>query len=289
MTKDFRIWALRIAWIALPFTAGDIFDNALSLTSRSVQITATVGLWFCWAVGLLLSLIPLASLLTPFRVLAAMKVVVIIWGAIEASASPLGIIALSISGIIVALSLTPQVGFWYINGSSYGDEVRLPLRPPGAMLLGPSLIAWAGIATTLIGTPILLADKQWIAGSLIGGFGGICSYVSFRSLHVLAQRWLVFVPAGVVIHDPLILADPFLVKRKGIRSLRLALSGSTSKDLTMGSLGHAIEVELAEASEIALQSRPDVKSEFLTVSSFTVSPSLASVALLEAESRSIPN
>lgn len=96
MTKDFRIWALRLAWIALPFTAGDVFDNALSLTSRSVQITATVGLWFCWAVGLLLSLIPLASLLTPFRVLAAMKVVVIIWGAIEASASPLGIIALSI-------------------------------------------------------------------------------------------------------------------------------------------------------------------------------------------------
>ena len=264
-----------------------MFDNALSLTSSSVQITAAIGLWFYWAVGLLLSLIPLASLLTPFRVLAAMKVVVIIWGAIEATASPLGIITLCISGIILALSLTPQLGFWYVNGSSYGNEIRIPLRPPGAMLLGPIFLAWAGIATTLISTPVLLADKQWLAGSLITGLGGICSFVAFRALYGLAQRWLVFVPAGVVIHDPLILADPFLVKRGGIRSIRLALSRSRARDLTMASLGHAIEVELLEPAEIVLQTRPSIESEVVTISSFTVSASLTSVVLSEAKKRSI--
>tara|TARA_B100000686_G_scaffold350465_1_gene446495 strand:- start:374 stop:1243 length:870 start_codon:yes stop_codon:yes gene_type:complete len=289
VTKDFRIWALRLAWVALPFTAGDVFDNALSLTSRSVQITAATGLWFYWALGLVLSLIPLASLLTPFRVLAAMNVVVIIWGSIEAPVSPYGVVALSLCGIIFAVSLTPQVGFWFINGSSYGNEIRIPLKPPGAMLLGPIPIAWAGIALTLISTPILMADSQWLAGFLIAGLGGICSFVAYRSLDSLAKRWLVFVPAGVVIHDPLILVDPFLVKRGGVRSIRLALSGSSAKDLSMASLGHAIEIELIEPAELAIQVRPNSEAEILTISSFSVSASLASVVLSEAKIRSIPS
>ena len=80
MTKDYRIWALRVAWLALPFTGGNMFDNALSASTRSVQITAIIGLWSLWALGLLMSLVPLSSLLTPFRVLAAMNVVIVIWG-----------------------------------------------------------------------------------------------------------------------------------------------------------------------------------------------------------------
>ena len=288
MTKDYRIWALRMAWLALPFTAGDMFDNALNLSSRSVQITATIGLWFYWALGLLLSLVPLSSLLTPFRVLAAMNVVIIIWGALEAPASLLGIVTLCLGGIAFVLSITPQVGFWFVNGSSYGNEVRIPLKPPGAILLGPIPMAWAGIAITFISSPLLFSNSQWLAGVLVAGLGGICSFVAFRSLHALAQRWLVFVPAGIVIHDPLLLADPFLVKKGGIRSIRLALVGSNAEDLTMASLGHAVEVELNEEAEIAVRRKPNSESEMLTVSSFVISTSLASIVFSEAQGRSIP-
>lgn len=288
MRKDYRIWALRIAWLSLPFTAGDVFDDALALASRSVQITAAVGLWFFWALGLVLSLIPLASLLTPIRVLTPMALVVVVWGGFEAGASPMVIVATCISLAILALSLTPHVGFWYINGSSYGDEVRVPLRPPGLILLGPIPIAWAGIGITLLSAPMLLADKQWVAGTLIVGIGGICSIIAFRSLHSLTQRWLVFVPAGIVIHDPLMLADPFLVKRGGIRSIGLALSGSTGKDLSMSSLGLAVEIHLTEPAEIAIQIRPKMASELSMVTSFIVSASRPSVVLAEARRRSIP-
>jgi len=288
VTKDYRIWALRVAWLALPFTAENMFDNALSASTRSVQITATIGLWFLWALGLLMSLVPLSSLLTPFRVLAAMNVVIVIWGAIESPASLLGIVTLCLSGCFFVLAFTPQVGFWHVNGSSYGDEVRIPLKPPGAMLLGPIPISSSGIVVTLISTPVLLADKQWLAGCLIAGFGGVCSFVAFRSLHALTQRWLVFVPAGVVIHDPLLLGDPFLVKRNGIRSIHLALVGSDAEDLTMSSLGHAIEVELHQEAEIAVRKGPKAEPILLNVISFTVSASLLSSVFSEAQRRSIP-
>lgn len=264
-----------------------MFDNALSASTRSVQITAIIGLWSLWALGLLMSLVPLSSLLTPFRVLAAMNVVIAIWGAIESPSSLLGIVTLCLSGSFFVLALTPQVGFWHVNGSSYGNEVRIPLKPPGVMLLGPIPIAASGIVVTLVSSPILLADKQWLAGSLIAGFGGICSFVAFRSLHVLTQRWLVFVPAGVVVHDPLLLSDPFLVKRNGIKSIHLALVGSDAEDLTMSSLGHAIEVELNQEAEIAVRKGPKAESVILNVSSFTVSASLLSGVFSEAQRRSI--
>ena len=155
------------------------------------------------------------------------------------------------------------------------------------MRLGPIPISSSGIVVTLISTPIRRAAKQWLAGCLIAGFGGICSFVAFRSLHALTQRWLVFVPAGVVVHDPLLLSDPFLVKRNGIRSIHLALVGSGAEDLTMSSLGHAIEVELNQEAEIAVRKGPKAESAILNVSSFTVSASLLSSVFSEAQRRSI--
>ncbi|MBJ69176.1 MAG: hypothetical protein CL463_04660 [Acidimicrobiaceae bacterium] len=96
-----------------------------------------------------------------------------------------------------------------------------------------------------------------------------------------------FVPAGVVVHDPLLLSDPFLVKRNGIRSIHLALVGSNAEDLTMSSLGHSIEVELNQEAEIAVRKGSKAESTILNVSSFTVSASLLSSVFSEAQRRAI--
>ena len=55
-----------------------------------------------------------------------------------------------------------------------------------------------------------------------------------------------FVPAGVVLHDPLSLADPVLFPRNVIESLQAAPADSDSLDLTQGALGLAVELVLIE-------------------------------------------
>jgi hypothetical protein len=39
--------------------------------------------------------------------------------------------------LAAVISLSAPVGDRMVNGSSYGDERRMPLRPPGVLLLGP--------------------------------------------------------------------------------------------------------------------------------------------------------
>ena len=67
----------------------------------------------------------------------------------------------------------------------------------------------------------------------------------------------------------------------------MALVGSGAEDLTMSSLGHAIEVELNQEAEIAVRKGPKAESAILNVSSFTVSASLLSSVFSEAQRRSI--
>ena len=63
--------------------------------------------------------------------------------------------------------------------------------------------------------------------------------------HRLALRWFVFVPAGVVVRDPLVLTDTAMFRRPDVQSLGLALADTTAADLTARALGPAVEVDLA--------------------------------------------
>ena len=74
-----------------------------------------------------------------------------------------------------------------------------------------------------------------------------------RALHGLARRWVVFVPAGLVLHDPHALVEPVLFPRRSIRRLGPAPAdaGAGRRDLTQGALGLALELELAEPVAIS--------------------------------------
>ncbi len=89
----------------------------------------------------------------------------------------------------------------FVDGSSYGSEQRFGLRTPLFLVIGPVPLAWLVTVVGLAG-PLLLAAQQWLAGAALTVFGiGVARY-STRSLHALARRWVVFVPVGVVLHDP---------------------------------------------------------------------------------------
>jgi hypothetical protein len=74
-----------------------------------------------------------------------------------------------------------------------------------------------------------------------------------RSIHGLSRRWVVLVPAGLVIVDPLTLPDPVLFTRDTIRSLRAVDArepdGPDTLDLRLGAISGAVALTLARPTE----------------------------------------
>src|SRR5690606_42064115 len=98
----------------------------------------------------------------------------------------------------------------------------------------------AGVGGTCTG-PLLLADRRWVLGGVALAAVLPLAWWGVRSLHTLARRWLVFVPAGMVIHDPLALVDPILLRRGSVRSFGPAPADTDAVDLTAGAAGLALE------------------------------------------------
>ena len=94
-------------------------------------------------------------------------------------------------------------------------------------------------------------------------------------------------PAGVVLHDNMVLADPFLIRKSMIKGIGPALASTDGLDLTMSSIGMSLEVELYEPANLSLQMNPLAPLEVHEVTSFLVSPSMLSVTLEMASARSI--
>ncbi len=287
MRDDWWPWLLRLLWLVLPFAAGPALGDALADTGRAVQLTATIGLWIVWGAGLVFTLVPHAATLTPMRIVAPGSLAVAAIAALDHGAGGSTIASLAATAAVAAVSLAPQIGAWYVNGSSYGDERRMPLRAPGALLLGPIEAAWAVIVATAVAGPLLLGSRHWIAGALTVAIGGVGSILAARALHRLARRWLVFVPAGVVIHDLLSMAEPVLVKRAAIERFGPALSGTDAADLTMVALGLALELRLSTTVQVALRPQPDATPEAVEVSALMFSVSRPGSVLDEAERRRI--
>src|SRR3546814_13032961 len=90
----------------------------------------------------------------------------------------------------------------FADGSSAGTGRRLQRRVPGPLLLGPLPLTWAlGVVGPVAG-PLLLAAEQWALGAAVLLVGAVPARLAVRALHGLARRWVVFVPAGMVLADP---------------------------------------------------------------------------------------
>jgi hypothetical protein len=79
------------------------------------------------------------------------------------------------------------------------------------------------------------------------------AYLLLKSIHNLSRRWVVFVPAGMVLHDPVVLFDPMLFRRQDITAFRVATPADTgSYDLSQRAPGLGIQMELDEPTTVTL-------------------------------------
>ncbi|MDP1807217.1 MAG: hypothetical protein Q8K72_18720 [Acidimicrobiales bacterium] len=243
-------WLVRGLWAGLPFTTGPALAAALDSASRPVQLVASTLLWLGWAVGMVATFAPHPLALTALRVVAPAAVVAAVAAAIAGEPSAL---AVAWAGVACAWAFAPAIGAMCVNGPAYPNERRFLLRPPGPLLAGPLPLAWALSVAGIAAGPLLLAAKQWVLGGVVLLVGWPLAALLLKSIHNLARRWAVFVPAGMVLHDPVVLFDPTLFSRQAITAFRPATPADTgSYDLSQRAPGLAIQVELAEMTTITL-------------------------------------
>jgi hypothetical protein len=277
--RSWTVWPLRVAWLLLPLTTGPVLADALAEHSEPVALVAAVLLWAGWAIGLLTLMVRRPSSLTALRCVAPLSPIAAAWaGGTWEIGPPLA---------AAALAFFPDTGMWLVNGSAYGDERRHTLRAPGALLAGPIPMAWAALVAALATGPLLLAAHAWVAGGLTTVLGAVVVVVAARALDRLSHRWLVFVPAGVVLKDQMAILDPVLLRRQDIASLAPAEVGSTATDLTAGAFGLALELRLREPY---LAARPAGRghTEEIELRAVLVTPTRPGAVLTDAARRRLP-
>ena len=217
---------------------------------------ASAALWLVWALILVATLVPHPVGLTGLRVTAPAAVVAAIASAASGRPSLLSSgLALATTLLATAIAFAPSTGTLFVNGAAYPNERRYLLRVPGLLLLGPIELAWALVAVAPAAGLLLLAAHQWVLGGVVTALSLPAAIVASRSLHSLSQRWVVFVPAGLVLRDPLSLDDPVLFHRATVESLHPAPAGTDSLDLTQRAAGLALELVLREKVAMTM-SRP---------------------------------
>lgn len=244
------IWILRAVWLLLPVGLGPALTDALSGWPNAPRSTAEAFLWAGWGLGLVAVLAPRPAALTVVRVGSGLALAVA--AAAVPTASPLDAVG---AGLLGALALTlatlPEVTQAFGDAIAYGDERRLPLRTPTTIARLAAPLAVLGLGAGLAAGPLLLADGNPVAGIALTLIGLPVAALLARSLHALSLRWLVLVPGGVVVHDPLTLVDPVLLPRDRLAGFELGSAGD-ALDLRLGAARGSVTAHLVDRLPFAV-------------------------------------
>lgn len=255
--------------------------------STPVATTAEIGLWAMWFAGLVALLAPSTVSLTVVRFVSPSLLASALYGTIahgESTAGTTGAIAATAMAFVAVM--LPATGDPMVNGSSYGPERRLALRPPAALLFGPMQLTWLVMFGATAGGALMIAAANYVAGIPLLIVGFLASWRGAQSLHQLSRRWIVFVPAGFVIHDYWSLAETLLIQRREIASLGPApLDKGELLDLTGGAMGLALLVETKDKVPLALRAKKSVES--FSAYRLVFTPTLPGQLLHEARVRGI--
>jgi hypothetical protein len=278
-------WVVRILWLSLPATLGDLLGGAAADRSPAVGAAVAVGAWVVWAVGLVALLVQRPLALVVLRVVLPVAPVAAVVAATQGMPDLLGWSGLATASVAAALALSAEVGDGFVGGGSYGDERRFALRPPAVLVLGPVPVLWALMVGPLAGGVLLLAARSWVAGAVAVAGGVACAAYGMRTLGRLVRRCAVLVPAGLTLVDDLALSEPTLFRRDRMARLGPAPTDTTALDLTAGATGLILEVTMTTPVSLVPAVRRGAVGEAVEATSVLFTPSRPGAMLAVAETR----
>jgi hypothetical protein len=229
-----------------------------------------------------LVLAPIA--LTVLRMVAPAALLSAAWTSYQGTGID-GLVALATSVVAVTVVLLPETAESFVNGPAYPNERRFPLRVPTPLLFGPIVLGWALTMGSPAAAVLLVAAGQWVPGLAAAVLAVASGIVFARALHGLARRWVVFVPAGLVLHDPMSLADPVLFPKTRITAIGLAGGDPAALDLTQKAAGLTLELVVNEKAPLVLAGRGRGIGATVEADRIRFAPTRPGRVLAEFESR----
>jgi hypothetical protein len=279
------LWGPRISWLTVAIAGIWSIGDALDGRSSAVRATVAAGAWLVWGVGVVALMVPSTLGLTTARMSATLAVCVSVvsWIAGAGAAPGAAFVACaSVSGLLMGGA---EFGQRCVQASAYGDEDRFLLRPP-APFLAPMVLAGALWAGATIAAPLLLATGQWVIGVITAVIAVLLTIGVVPRFDLLGRRWLVLVPAGLVVHDPVVLGETLMIPRSDVDGIELALADTDAADFTGPAAGHAVEISLTSMTDALLApTKKAPRGTALHVRSFIVAPTRPGAVLRAAQSR----
>ena len=243
---------MRILLSCLPFIGAEV-GGLLDDRSDAVQITGTALAWAVWGVVVIASYISHPITLTVLRIGIPVVTGFMIFVAVTQGFSGSQIISAAVSVAVLLLSFSAEIGGIYVQASAYGDEKRFALRPP-VVLVAPILLSTMVADLSIIALPLLVAVRNWTVAAV--ALVGLLLSVRYLlpKIHLLSRRWLVFVPAGVVVHDEIVLSINLMIKKQDLAQIQLARDNSAAADLSALTWGVPLEFSFNKPLDVALSS-----------------------------------
>jgi hypothetical protein len=281
-------WAARIGWIAVAVVGGSAIEAAVDGRSSAVAWTTAIGGWAVWAVVALGLAIASVRSLTVVRVGVPISLVATVAAGLG-GAPAIDLLLLGVPALVTAGAVaSAEFGRQFVQASAYGDEERFPLRLPVAAGAA-AVVTWLVWAPSVVAGPLLVAAAQWVAGGLVVAIavGGLV-FLGPR-WHRLSRRWFVLVPAGIVLHDPVVLADTLPLRTAQVERLALAPADTEAADLTGPASGYAIEVATTESVTTVFAFTPaEPNGRAIHLRAFLVAPTRPGAVLRAAKRRGLP-
>lgn len=279
------VWIVRVAWVALALVPSPLGD-ALAGSRNTAQNVFTIAAWTLWAIGVgaVAWLSPVS--LTAIRsvapaALAGLVVATLARPNLSEGAAAWSLVAVALAVVATFTAFLPDYAAAHVQASAYGAERRLPLRVPVPQV-APILLTWLVTTGATTGCLFALATESWWLAGITGVAACALLWLAATRLHRFSRRWLVVVPAGVVVHDHVLLAETFMVKAHSVTAVRTANVPGEALDLSGVARGALVIVSLREAENLALSpylARMLGTLDAVHVRGYAVAPTLTGQAL----------
>lgn len=282
------LWALRALMVGLAPALAFAVDGALD-ERASVAGTVATAAWGIVVAAVLVALVAPSPLgLTVTRTALPLLVPGATVALVMGAAPAWGVAALTLALLATLVAFTAETAEAFVQAAAYGDEQRLPLRPPAALLV-PMVLSWVLWCALALGAVLALSAAAWLLGGALAVVAVILAVPLFARFHRFSRRWLVLVPAGVVLHDHVVLGETLLLMRSNVALARLAPATTEAADFTGPAAGHAVELTVREMVLALLAATPtDPKGKALHVQSLLVAPSRPGRALKALATAKVP-